>query len=244
MIMVIGCGFVGGTIADSLEKLGNEVVRIDPRLNDKKIKDYKHAEGAVICLPTPTVNGKPDDSIIRKVVDGLGSMRILIKSTILPNQIEQYPTNVTYSPEFLREKHAKEDYENQKIFVWGGTKLQVGFWLTKFKDYSKQNVVTTRETASMVKYIHNSWLATKVAFFHELYYKIILYSKLYDGTNYNELTGILSMFENIGPSHMKVEKLGYDGSCFPKDMEAFTNFTGSEILKKVMEVNDNLLRAR
>ena len=59
MLMVIGCGFVGGTIADSLEELGNEVVRIDPRLNNNKIRDYKHAEGAIICLPTPTIDGKP-----------------------------------------------------------------------------------------------------------------------------------------------------------------------------------------
>tara|TARA_B100001115_G_C15714713_1_gene347319 strand:- start:20 stop:730 length:711 start_codon:yes stop_codon:yes gene_type:complete len=236
MLMVIGCGFVGGTIADSLEELGNEVVRIDPRLNNNKIRDYKHAEGAIICLPTPTINGEPDDSIIKKVVDGLPNMRILIKSTILPNQIEKYPVNVTYSPEFLREKHAKFDYQNQKICVWGGA--DTSFWLTKFKDLKKQNVITNRTTASMIKYVHNSWLATKVAFFHELY------SKLYNGTKYNEMIGILSMFENIGPSHMKVEKLGYDGSCFPKDVEAFTNFTGSEILKKVMEVNDELVRSR
>ena len=236
MLMVIGCGFVGGTIADSLEELGNEVVRIDPRLNNNKIRDYKHAEGAIICLPTPTINGEPDDSIIKKVVDGLPNMRILIKSTILPNQIEKYPVNVTYSPEFLREKHAKFDYQNQKICVWGGA--DTSFWLTKFKDLKKQNVITNRTTASMIKYVHNSWIATKVAFFHELY------SKIYNGTKYNEMIGILSMFENIGPSHMKVEKLGYDGSCFPKDVEAFTNFTGSEILKKVMEVNDELVRSR
>ena len=124
------------------------------------------------------------------------------------------------------------------MIVWGGTRLEVGFWLTKFNDISKQNVVTNRATASMIKYIHNSWLATKVTFFHDLY------TKLHKDVKYNELTGILGMFKNIGPSHMKAEKLGYDGSCFPKDVEAFTNFTGSEILKVVMEVNDNLLRAR
>ena len=40
---------------------------------------------------------------------------------------------------------------------------------------------------------------------------------------------------------MKVPRLGYDGSCFPKDVEAFANFTDSEILKKVIEVNENLI---
>ena len=238
MILIIGCGFVGGTIADCLEEHDIKVVRIDPRLNNNKIKDYLNAEAAIICLPTPTENGKPDDSVIRRVVTGLGNMKVLIKSTILPNQIDKYPNNVIYSPEFLREKHAKEDFKNQKVFIWGGEDKEVKWWLNKFKKLNKENVVTTRKTASMVKYIHNCWLATKVTFFHDLHRKT---SK---DINYNEMIGILGMFENIGPSHMQVNKYGYDGSCFPKDVEAFTNFTGSEILKVVMEVNDNLLRAR
>ena len=237
-ILVIGCGYVGGTIADWLERKGHSVVRIDPKLNNNKIEDYENAVGAVICLPTPTIDGKPYDTAIKQIVNKLGDKHILIKSTILPDQLDNYADNVTYSPEFLRERHAKEDYENQKLIVWGGTRLEVGFWLTKFNDISKQNVVTNRATASMIKYIHNSWLATKVTFFHDLY------TKLHKDVKYSELTGILGMFKNIGPSHMKAEKLGYDGSCFPKDVEAFTNFTGSEILKVVMEVNDNLLRAR
>ena len=40
MILVVGCGFVGGTIADSLEEEGREVIRIDPKLNDNKIEDF------------------------------------------------------------------------------------------------------------------------------------------------------------------------------------------------------------
>ena len=236
-ILVIGCGYVGGTIADYLES-ECDVIRIDPKYNKNKVEDFLDADGAIICLPTPTIAGTPYDADIKEIVSKLGDMRILIKSTILPYQLEDYPENVTYSPEFLREKFAKDDYLNQKHVVWGGTRKQVGWWLNIFRDLSKQNLVTTRETASMVKYVHNCWLATKVAFFHDLY------SKLDVDINYTEMTGILGMFENIGPSHMKVHKLGYDGSCFPKDMEAFTNYTGSEILKTVMSVNDNLVSAR
>ena len=35
-ILVIGCGHVGSTIADVMEDFGNEIIRIDPTLNDKK----------------------------------------------------------------------------------------------------------------------------------------------------------------------------------------------------------------
>ena len=31
-LVVIGCGFVGGTIANALENVGNDVVRIDPKV--------------------------------------------------------------------------------------------------------------------------------------------------------------------------------------------------------------------
>jgi UDP-glucose 6-dehydrogenase len=43
---------------------------------------------------------------------------------------------------------------------------------------------------------------------------------------------------------MKVKELGYDGNCFPKDMEAFANFLDSELLKSVIEVNKNLVASR
>jgi len=238
-ILVIGCGHVGSTIANIMEDFGNDIIRIDPKLNDKKAKDWKMvAEGAVICLPTPTVNGKCDDSLIAETVKDLGDIKILIKSTILPNLLTKYPDNVSYCPEFLREKFAEEDYKNQKYVIWGGTNRQVGWWMGRFPDLNKQSVVTTRESAAVIKYVYNCWLATKVAFFHELHEKL---DKSY---NYNQVTNILKHFENIGPSHMKVTNLGYDGNCFPKDMEAFANFTDSEILKKVIEVNKNLVGAR
>ena len=61
MILIVGCGFVGETVAKSLEENGTVVVRIDPKLNDNKIHDYPKAKGAVVCVPTPTVDGKCDD---------------------------------------------------------------------------------------------------------------------------------------------------------------------------------------
>ena len=97
-ILVIGCGYVGGTIADWLERNGHSVVRIDPKLNNNKIEDYENAVGAVICLPTPTVDGKCDDSLIEETIDRLGNKRVLIKSTVLPHLLDKYGDNVVYSP--------------------------------------------------------------------------------------------------------------------------------------------------
>ena len=55
MILVVGCGFVGQTVAKSLEDDGQEVVRIDPKYNNNKIADYKDkAVCAIVAVPTPT----------------------------------------------------------------------------------------------------------------------------------------------------------------------------------------------
>ena len=233
MILVIGCGHVGNTIANNL----SNVIKIDPKLNDNKIEDFIY-DGAVICLPTPTVDGHCDDSLIEETIDRLGNTRILIKSTVLPNLLDKYGDNVVYSPEFLREAHAEKDYQNNRNIIWGGKREQIDWWITKFHFEDRNNMIMTRKDASVVKYIYNCFLATKVAVFHEIY------SKLDSSYNYHNIINTLAEFENIGPSHMKVRNLGYDGACFPKDMEAFANFLDSEILKNVIEVNRKLIEAR
>ena len=238
-LAVIGCGFVGGTIADALENAGNDVVRIDPKYNDNKIEDFVNKiDGAVICLPTPTIHGEQNLTLIDKTVLTLRNVRTLIKSTILPNMLEVYEENVVYSPEFLREAHAKKDFKNNEHVLWGGLRSEADWWIDRFECHHKTNVIMNKKDASTIKYVYNCFLATKVAFFHELY------SKLDKSYNYHMITNTLADFENIGPSHMRVKELGYDGSCFPKDMEAFANFLDSEILKNVIKVNKDLVSSR
>jgi len=233
MILVIGCGYVGNTVANSL----SNVIKIDPKYYDNKIENFMY-DGAVICLPTPTVDGMCDDSLIEETIDKLGDTRILIKSTVLPNLLDKYGDNVVYSPEFLREAHAERDYQKNNNIIWGGKRNQIDWWISKFHFEDKNNMIMNRKDASMVKYIYNCFLATKVAVFHEIY------SKLDSSFNYHSIINTLADFENIGPSHMKVKNLGYDGSCFPKDMEAFANWLDSEILKNVIEVNKKLIDSR
>ena len=240
MILIIGCGFVGEAVAQSLEGNNRKVVRIDPKYNSNEIEDYIDvATRAIVSVPTPTVNGKCDDSIIRSVLDQLGALPVLLKSTVPYSMLKTYSNTVTYNPEFLRAKTAKEDFNNQTTFILGGEQMQCYKWEQVFNYLiHAEFIYTDRTTASMTKYAHNNWLALKVAFFHELYYNM--------GNEYNHesMINILSKFENIGPSHMSAPndegKLGYGGHCFPKDTEAFLDFSNSEIIKQVIETNKNL----
>jgi UDPglucose 6-dehydrogenase len=241
MILVVGCGFVGETVAKSLQEDGQPVIRIDPKYNDNTIEMYLGTPGlgAIVCVPTPTVDGICDDSMIRDVLEELGDVPVLLKCTVPPNMLEKYPSNVTYNPEFLRAKTAEEDFKKQKHFILGGTTQGCYFWEQKFGYLPEVEFIKTdRTTASMVKYVHNTWLATKVAFFHEIM------NNVGDKYNHEEMINVLGKFENIGPSHMSAPNedggLGFGGHCFPKDTEAFLDFTDSEILRKVIEVNNKL----
>ena len=241
-IAVIGCGFVGATVANYLEKHLVEVYRVDPKYYDTTVFDIRETcEAFIVCVPTPEgKDGVCDDSAIVKVINQLDTQKpIMLKSTATPNLMREYPDNVTYNPEFLRALYAEEDFENQELFILGGEdQEQITFWSNLFSHLNTKVVVTNRTTASMIKYTHNAWLATKVAFFHEIF------ANATKDMNYSMMTSSLAQMKNIGPSHMMVPSdtgtLGYGGHCFPKDVKALTNTIDHSILEQTIITNKRL----
>jgi UDP-glucose 6-dehydrogenase len=271
-IAVIGCGFVGGTVADFLEehtaKDGVEVIRCDPFKYEDGIKhnDLRNLDGAIICINAPTdPSGQVDYFELKDVTEEVQrhnpGVEIMIKSTIpMFTQLGESPSDPgnwnegwVFNPEFLREKTAKEDFLNQKHFIIGVAPHMITydmsaednphakFWTNIFAPSlpNTEFIYTDRETASMVKYVHNAWLATKVAWFHELS------GQMPGLSNYKEMTKILAKFENIGASHMDIPNaeggLGFGGGCFPKDTKALDYLLPQhDLLRETLEVNENL----
>ena len=241
-IAVIGCGFVGATVANYLEKHLVEVHRVDPKYYDTTVFDIRETcEAFIVCVPTPEgKDGVCDDSAIVQVINQLDTQKpIMLKSTATPDLMREYPSNVTYNPEFLRALHAEKDFENQELFILGSEdQEQITFWSNLFSHLNTKVVVTNRTTASMIKYTHNAWLATKVAFFHEIF------ANAPKDMNYSMMTSSLAQMKNIGPSHMMVPSdtgtLGYGGHCFPKDVKALTNPIDHSILEQTITTNKRL----
>ena len=244
-IAVIGCGFVGETVANFLEKHLIDVTKVDPAKYETKLSETRDCEAFILCLPTPeNEDGSCDDSAIKAILSMIDTSKpVLLKSTVTPDLIQSYPKNVTYNPEFLRANEAEQDFQNQEVFILGGDNEEhMQFWENLIVPYLNKAIVKrmSRTTASMIKYTHNAWLALKVAFFHELY----LNTRYTKDLNYSDLTSTLGYMQNIGPSHMIAPnfegKFGYGGHCFPKDVKALTRLTDHSILKQLIDSNDKL----
>jgi UDPglucose 6-dehydrogenase len=128
--------------------------------------------------------------------------------------------------------------------VFGGDNGR--FWYEIFKDVCNIGQVrfTDITTAGFVKYTINSFLATKVVFFNELYH---LFNK-HNGSSFDTLTELVSMDKRIGSSHLQVpgpdSEFGFGGACFPTDTNAFASFARKvsplELLEKVIKLNSNM----
>lgn len=252
-LTVIGYGYVGGAVGESL-KTKYDIEIIDPSLGYHEEEHKFNVDGIILCLPAPTLDdGTVDVTLIEqylvKIKEKNSSVPVLIKSTILPNfanKILELNPNSNFSPEYLTAVNAKEDFKNAKFMVFSGSHGQ--FWEEVFKGCTKIEKVVHCEPyqASFMKHTINSFLATKVIWFNELY-------KLYSnyGIDFNELIQLVSLDDRIGSSHMKVPgpdgQFGFGGACFPKDTKALSSFAKSEnspmvVLDAVIKVNKNINR--
>tara|TARA_B100001057_G_scaffold428326_1_gene453732 strand:- start:319 stop:1164 length:846 start_codon:yes stop_codon:yes gene_type:complete len=236
-IAIIGYGFVGKALESGLTN-NVSVLKIDPKLGSqtKEIKNF-HPNIIFICVPTPMNSEFSQDlSILYEVVNELNALTIdslvVLKSTVLPNhlkEINKQIENLIYNPEFLREKSANTDFINSNLILFGGhqenAKKISDFYLNYTNCVCKDHVFTDLITASFVKYSINTFLATKISFFNELYN---LYSSTNSDGDWEEFIKILSRDNRIGNSHMNVPghdgRFGYGGSCLPKDSNAFLNY--------------------
>lgn len=230
-IIIAGYGFVGKAVANAL-KTKHECVIVDPQYTMHQIQDHHDADGVIICVGTPGLeDGSCDDSQIRAVLSTVPLfLPVLIKSTVLPNQLSDIEAefsehSICYSPEFLRAKSADFDFLNQHYMVLGGEDPEC-FWqelFTTVLDRCKLYFSCTVTEASTVKYTTNAFLATKVAFFNQIY---DLCEQ--NGADYDIVRQIVAHDTRIGNSHTLVPGVdgerGFGGACFPKDTNALANY--------------------
>jgi UDPglucose 6-dehydrogenase len=234
-MIIAGYGFVGKA-HELLFKYFDENIEIhDPPLG--KIADFSNASAVIVCVPTPELpNGACDISAVYNVISQCNKTTpILIKSTIHLQGWqflkETFPEHrLCFSPEFLRAANYMNDIKNIDNVILSG---DTDYWRDQYS-YNwpkiKINIVKPKE-AIAIKYFRNSFLATKVSFFNEMYDFCTAY-----GINFDQVRGGVAADSRIGDSHTYVwpneNVRGFGGACFPKDTKA--------LLKMAEEVKINL----
>ena len=257
---IVGQGFVGNAVYQKFKNY-YEVLTFDLDESKRNSEFNKVAECdyVFVCLPTPmNEDGSCNTDIVEGVVkelDRYGKVKgIVIKSTIPPGTTqkwnEKYITDIVFNPEFLTERNAVSDYENQDRIILGGPRPTTTELKRIFsKVFPTAHIIKTDSTyAEMVKYTTNTFLSVKVSFANEI---CQLCEKL--GADYDKVIEYASMDKRLGDTHWSVPghdgDYGFGGHCFPKDLAALLYMTKelgttNNVLSAAQRTNDVVRRNR
>ena len=216
-IGIAGYGYVGKA-HELMFKDSHDIIISDPAKGE--YGNLKYADAIIVCVSTPAkeISGHCDVTNVCDVIDEAPDVPILIKSTISPEgwrliKDTCHNKDITFSPEFLRAAHWREDATNKKDFYFGGSSCN--FWSDLFvKALGNINVnIGTPEELILTKQLRNSFLALKVSFFNQVYD----YCKG-EGVDFEAVRKFITQDSRIGDSHSNVTtERGFGGHCLPKD---------------------------
>lgn len=172
----------------------------------------------------------------------------LVKETvqkILNERKADFQFDIVSNPEFLREGKAVGDCQRPDRIVIGYENEKAREIMKKVYDVLFINetpfIFTNIETAEMIKYASNAFLAVKISFINEI---ALLSEKT--GANTQEIAKAMGMDGRISPKFLHCGP-GYGGSCFSKDTKAIVDMGkkyGEEMLviKAAVEANEKQKR--
>ncbi len=254
-IGIIGRGFVGSAVefGFSAQTGCDAIVKVfdkDPKISLHSLSEtINESDFIFVSVPTPSnSDGSINIDILHSVLSDINQINnsdniILIRSTITPGTTRKFEKEFpklkfVFNPEFLTERSAKYDFINQSRFILGGDKVYTSKVASLFKwrfGHSIPVIETNFETAELIKYMNNCFFATKVSFLNEM--KLISDQI---GSDWDVAVEGFQRDGRIGHSHLSVPgpdgKLGFGGSCFPKDIQAIIDFA------QKLDVNLNTLQ--
>jgi len=252
-----------------LEETLNLALKKGLEITDSVLAIVENCQIIFVTVGTPqSDDGSINLSMIKSVVGEIGKYLrntknkpiIVIKSTVVPGTALDVllPILIRKSrkkigknfglitnPEFLRESVAINDTINPHTIVLGGAKDRFMSTLRGFYKNLHKNIpiiITNNQTAEMIKYTNNSFLATKISFINQ----ISNICQLIPGANVEEVAKTIGLDPRIGHLFLNAGP-GYGGSCLPKDIAAMINFSKRLgmvpiLLDAVKEVNDYQLK--
>ena len=197
--------------------------------------DYENdADIYVIAVNTPN-NEAGEASItnvrdvLAKIVPSITKYSVVLIQSIIPvgstkalyEEFKDKTTvdfDIVYNPEFLSQGSALYDFNHpQRIVI--GSKSQKAIEIVKklYKPLSSKYIITDENSAELIKYASNSFLAVKISFINEI---ANLASEA--GCNIEDIKKGLETDERIGKYFLN-PGIGFGGSSLPKDTCAIVN---------------------
>ena len=221
----------------------------------------EEAQAVFIAVGTPPKeDGSADLTFIRQVADSIGEhlngYKIIVTKSTVPigtgQEIERivrekagskHKFAVVSNPEFLREGSAIEDFMQPDRVVIGTRDPQAAELMmdvySPLKAADVPFVVTDVESAELIKYASNGFLATKISFINEVAQICEAW-----GANVEVVAKGMGLDSRIGPKFLNAGP-GFGGSCFPKDTRAAAQIARDQgltfsIIEAVIEVNERV----
>jgi len=224
----------------------------------------RKATAIFIAVGTPSKkNGDADltyvENVARQIAVNMNDYKLIIEKSTVPaetgkrvertvimNLPKKYRKgnkitldfDVASNPEFLREGSAVHDFMNpDRVVVGVETKKAEKIFREIYKPLKPQIIVTNINSAELIKHASNSFLATKISFINAI-------SRICDhlGADVLKVAEGMGFDKRIGREFLNAG-VGYGGSCFPKDVDAFIRISDKSgysfnLLKEVRNINE------
>lgn len=224
-----------------------------------------HADVVFVCVGTPSLpGGGPNLSFVeavgRRVAAHADHDLVVVEKSTVPAQtgerlrdiisMEQGlhdlagRISVASSPEFLRQGAAVQDTLHPDRIVigyeddWAGERLREVFRHV-VEESGCPLIETDLATAELIKHASNGYLAMRISYVNNL---ALLCERV--GADIEVVTAGMGHDDRIGPHFLRAG-IGYGGSCFPKDLDAFVHLTehlgqDATLLRSVRVINASM----
>ena len=215
----------------------------------------KSSEVIFIAVGTPALeNGEADltgvENVARAVAVHMDGYRLIVEKSTVPVETcawikktvatyikKKHKFDVVSNPEFLREGSAINDFNYPDRIVLGLESSKAKqIMMSLYQPLNRPILVTNIKSAELIKHASNAFLATKISFINAI-------ARICDkvGADVKEVASGMGLDNRIGRYFLHAG-IGYGGSCFPKDLEAFITIAEKlgynfEILKAVRNTN-------
>jgi UDPglucose 6-dehydrogenase len=212
------------------------------------------------------------EAVVSEIARAVNGYKVLVEKSTVPvytnewvsrcmhrHGIDSENFDVVSNPEFLREGTAITDFLHPDRIVVGANNERSAQVLRRIyeplttgsyyatqgalpgalnKDRPAKLLVTSAQSAELIKHAANAFLAMKISFINA----VANLAESVDG-DIEDIAAGIGLDSRIGPKFLRAG-LGYGGSCFPKDVAAFTWVAQQQgmdfqILEEVSKINAN-----